>query len=267
MRIPVPTLRAILAVPVVFSFSAILVPFLLLFLDCGRETKESVFVFAAASLTRPLREVATLYESRYPHERIDLQFAGSHVLAAQIRDGAPADLYLAAGREALAALPEKARASEPLLFAESRLAWVFRKGLMRPASVTDWLREDGGTLVIGVKDVPVGHYARTYLARLMPEEVWGRRVVSHEADVRSVWGKVMLGEADAGIVYTTTPDEGHELTVVSVPDSLGPRVEYLAVLLENGRNAAGAARFLAFLTGEEGRVILAKNGLALGASQ
>ncbi|NNE10267.1 MAG: molybdate ABC transporter substrate-binding protein, partial [Gemmatimonadetes bacterium] len=256
---------AILAQLAILARFASLAPVLLLLLDCGRETRESVFVFAAASLTRPLRDVAALYEARRPHERVDLQFAGSHILAAQIRDGAPADLYLAAGREAVAALPEGARASDALLFAESRLAWVFRKGLETPAGVDDWLREEGGTLVIGVEHVPVGHYARAYLSRLMPEEVWSRRVVSHEADERAVWGKVMLGEADAGIVYATSRDEGHELTIVSVPDSLGPRVEYVAVLLENGRNRAGAARFLAFLTGEEGRVILAENGLELGA--
>lgn len=245
---------------------AIFALLILLLANCASEQRDSVFVFAAASLTHPLRQITKAYETRFPDQRIDLQFAGSHVLAAQIREGAPADLYLAAGREPVAALPENVRASDPQLFAESRLAWVFRKGLEKPESVAIWLSDGRGTLVIGVKDVPVGHYARTYLSRLLPKEKWERRVVSHEPDVRAIWGKVMLGEADAGIVYATTADERYDLTTMSVPDSLGPRVEYVAVLLNGGRNAPGAARFLRFLTGEEGRLILEENGFAAGGA-
>ena len=85
-------------------------------------------------------------------------------------------------------------------------------------------------------------------------------VVSEEEDVRDVLAKVALGEADAGIVYVSTPSAaGDQVQVVDIPDEVNVTATYPVAVLAAGDQALGSA-FVAYLLSEEGQAVLERYG-------
>jgi molybdate transport system substrate-binding protein len=207
-------------------------------------------VFAASSL----REVAPQLEPE-----ADYVFAGSDELAAQIRDGADADLFLSASEQPLVDLRAAELVDEAVPFASNRLVVVVPKA--NPGDVSSFadLARRGLKLVLGGEGVPVGDYAREALAAAGLEEALDN-VVSLEEDVRGVLGKVALDEADAGIVYATdVAAAANDVRVVDIPADVQPNVRYYAVVVGEGDRDA-AEEYLARLRGGEGQRILADAG-------
>ena len=137
-------------------------------------------------------------------------FLGSQVLATQLAQGAPAEVFASADSRSM----DAARAANridgmPFVFAQNKLVVIVpRTNPGRIGKLQDLARH-GIKLVIGAESVPVGHYSREVLANLSRSPAFGsdfaRRalsnVVSEEENVKAVVSKVQLGEADAGIVY------------------------------------------------------------------
>jgi molybdate transport system substrate-binding protein len=207
-------------------------------------------VFAASSL----REVAARLEPE-----AEYVFAGSDELAAQIRDGADADLFLSASGQPVADLRDAELVDEPVPFASNRLVVVVPEA--NPGGVSSFadLARRGLKLILGGEGVPVGDYAREALAAAGLEEALDN-VVSLEEDVRGVLGKVALDEADAGIVYATdVAAAAGDVRVVDIPADVQPNVRYYAAVVGEGDRDA-AEEYLERLRGEEGQRILADAG-------
>src|SRR5438105_9939609 len=151
-------------------------------------------VFAAASLTDVLPKIDAL--PRYG-------FAGSDVLALQIQQGAPADVFAAASPKYPELLYKQGLVQKPVQFATNTLVLVLPKSNPARIHTVDDLTKPGVKIVIGDPSVPVGSYTRTVLNNLGISAAVLKNVVSQETDVRSVLGKVALGEADACFVYIT----------------------------------------------------------------
>ena len=150
-------------------------------------------VFAASSLTDAFPKI---------DPKAAYSFAGSNTLSAQIRQGAPADVFASANTALPNGLYKDHLCSKPVVFTRNRLVVIVPKA--NPAdiqSVYD-LRKHGVKLVIAAPAVPVGSYALQVLKQMGLTSVLAN-VVSRESDVRSVLSKVALGEADAGFVYST----------------------------------------------------------------
>ncbi len=158
----------------------------------------TVTVFAAASLTRAFTAEARAFESARPGTHVVLSFAGSQSLAAQVRQGAPADVLATADTATMDGLRDRLRGA-PQVFAHNQLALVTATG--NPLRITrlDDLSRPGLKVVLAGPTVPVGKAAaaalRTSRVTLHP--------VSLEDAVTGVVTKVRLGEADAGIAYAT----------------------------------------------------------------
>jgi len=150
-------------------------------------------VFAAASLT-------TVFPAIDAHAQYS--FAGSNALAAQIEQGAPADVFASADTRLPRLLHRKGLVERQVVFTRNALVLVTpRSNPKQIHSVYD-LRRRGIKLVLADRGVPAGDYARAVLHRLKLGAAL-RNVVSNESDVRDVLAKVALGEADAGFVYAT----------------------------------------------------------------
>lgn len=221
--------------------------FLLALLATGCGGSESrLTVFAAASLADVLPRIDP--SPRY-------SFAGSGELAAQIREGAPADVYASASPAYPKALHEEGLVEAPAVFATNRLVIVVpRANPARIASLADLDRTDV-KLVLGAEGVPVGDYARELLRDLGADPLLAR-VVSEEDDASSVAGKVALGEADAGFVYATDARAvAGRVRVIELPAQ--PTIEYaIAVVRDSDRGRAFVARVL----GPVGRAALREAG-------
>ncbi len=214
----------------------------LLLAGCGGSSDGRLEVFAASSLRDVLPQVDDA--PRYT-------FAGSDELAAQIRDGAGADLFLSASERVARELREAGAVEEPVVFASNRL--VVAVPSENPAGIDslDDLERPGVTLVVAGEGVPVGDYARELFAAAGLEDAL-ENVVSFEQDVKGVLGKVALGEVDAGIVYATdVAAAGDDVRSVAVPDELQPDVGYYAAVVVEGDTEA-AASYLDRLLGDDG---------------
>ena len=126
----------------------------------------------------------------------------------------------------------------------------------------------GLKIVIGAEAVPVGAYTRVVLRRLSQEPAFGadfgrsvlRNVVSLEENVKSVVGKVQLGEADAGFCYRSdvTRAASRLLKVYEIPDSLNVRADYPIAVVAHSALAPLAREFVACVLSPAGQAALAK---------
>lgn len=215
---------------------------------------ETLRVFAAASLADAFTEIAADFEAAHPDADVRLTFAGSADLAAQIAEGAPADVFASANEAQMAAVRDAT--ATPVDFATNTLTIVVPAG--NPARIdglADLTRADV-TTVVCAPQVPCGT-ATTLVAAgagmtLSP--------ASEESSVTDVLGKVSTGQADAGIVYVT--DVARAAGVESVPlegaDAV-TNVYPIARLIDSEVNAL-ADEFIAHVTSAEGRAVLAGYG-------
>lgn len=229
-------------------------------------------VFAAASLNGAMRELGRAFERSRPGLRVRFNFAGSQQLAVQLEQGARADLFASAdGRWMDYAGDRGLLVGAPRPFARNRLVVIVpAANPARIARLQD-LARPGIKTIVGAEAVPVGAYARRLLANLAKapgfpadfERLALANVVSQEENVKAVVAKVQLGEADAGIVYTSdvTGPVAARLRTLAVPESLNVVAEYPIAALRTAASPAAAAGFLNFVLGAEGQSVLRRFGL------
>lgn len=226
--------------------------------SCGlAQDDEAVTVFAAASLTDVFTQIAADFEAT-GGPQVALSFAGSSTLAAQIVEGAPADVFASANLVQMDAVTtERPTVEPPAVFATNRLVIVVERG--NPLGIKEVSDLADNTVLVALADpqVPVGRYSEAMFAAA------GVAVepVTFESDVRAVLAKVELGEVDAGVVYATDATGNAEVEVVAVPDGINQRAEYPIVALTSGD--AGAEAFIDFVLSDAGRTRLAEFGFDL----
>ena len=211
-------------------------------------------VYAAASLTDVFPSIDA--NARY-------SFGGSDELAAQIREGAPADVYAAASSKHPQELYDEGLVEKPLTFASNRLVVIVPKDNPAGIEAVRDVRRPGTKLVVAAEAVPVGDYTRTVLSDLGLEEALGN-VVSNEDDVKGVVAKVSIGEADAGFVYATdAAATGDDVRVVELPERSQPPIEYQIAVVKGSDKTEAAEAFVQKVLGQEGREALTAAGFLL----
>ena len=209
-------------------------------------------MYAAASLTNVFPQIDRT--ARY-------SFGGSNTLAAQIQQGAPADLFASANMTLPAQLHTKNLCSAPVVFTRNTLVIVAPKS--NPAklrSIYDLARK-GVKLVIAGAGVPVGSYTLQILRNVNLTAPVLANVVSRETDVREVLAKVALGEADAGFVYATDAKAAAgKVKVLKVPAWAQPKVQYGICVVSSSANKAGAQTFVRKVLSKAGQAKLRKAG-------
>jgi molybdate transport system substrate-binding protein len=230
-----------------------------------------VTVFAASSLTDSFGQIKTTLEAANPGLTITYNFAGSQALVTQLTQGASADVFASASNSQMkAAVDGGVIDGTPVTFTQNRLAIIVPND--NPAGVTGFadLGKDGLKLVLAQAEVPVGMYARQSICKAASDTAtYGNsfvdsvtaNIVSEEDNVKAVASKVALGEADAGIVYTTdvTADVADSVQVIAIPADVNVVAKY-PIAPVTGGNADLADAFISYLTGPEGQAILQSYG-------
>ena len=237
----------------------------------------TLHVFAAASLAEAFEEIAHEFERGHPGTEVQLNLAGSQQLSTQIEQGAGADVFASADRRWMDYLVERGLvAGEPAVFARNRLVVIVpRTNPARIGRLQD-LARPGVKLVLGAEAVPVGKYSREVLQNLSRAEGFGagfaRRVlanvVSEEENVKSVVGKVQLGEADAGLCYRSdvTRAVSRFVRVLAIPDSANVLATYPIAVLRGAPRGGLAQDFMALVLSASGQRVLERHGLTPAAA-
>ncbi len=208
---------------------------------CGADDEAGDLTVAAAS------SVQDAIRACAPDVRAS--FAGSDELAAQIRQGVPVDVFVAANTALPEALAGEGLLDEPAIVATNALV-VAVPADSGVRALTD-LAEPGVDVAIGAEGVPVGSYTREVLARLpaAQERAILANVRSEEPDVKGVVGKLTQGAVDAGIVYATDVEAARgRLRAVAIPADLEPDVAYGAGVVTASERRAQAVDFVGGLT-------------------
>jgi molybdate transport system substrate-binding protein len=216
----------------------------------------TLIVLGASSLT----EAVTKYGESFEDATIKPSFAGSDELAAQIQQGAKADVFASANAGYPEELFEEGLVEKPRVFCRNELVIAVPEG-SDIKSIAD-LAKPGTKIVIGDPSVPVGGYTREVLGRLpkAEEEAIMDNVVSEETEVTSVIAKLEQGAADAGFVYVTDEQGSESLEPVEIESKLQPRVEYGVAVVKSSDDKPAAEEFVAGLIDGEGQEDLQRAG-------
>lgn len=215
-------------------------------------------VFAAASLKQVFTTLGAEYESTHPGTKVAFSFAGSSDLAAQLNQGAPADVLATADTANMDKVVKGGRiADQPQTFATNTLTIVTPPGNPEHIATLQDLSRPGLRLVVCAPQVPCGSATK----KVTTAADVGIAPVSEESSVTDVLAKVTTGQADAGVVYVTdAKSAGDKVVTVPFAESAAVVNSYPIAALSDSKNAQGARDFLALVTGADGRKALAEAG-------
>lgn len=244
---------------------------LLLFMGCGGSTSSTpvLTVLAAASLTDVFEALELAFEQANPGLDVQVSVAGSQVLATQVHYGLSADVFASANARHVEKLMAEGLLGEGRDFAGNDL--VLAVSNTWEGSVELKNLPDVDSLVVGTPESPIGSYtdqlfeaaAGLYGSQWL-EEV-GDSIVSREPNVRLAAAKVVLGEADAAVVYATDCVGAEVLRCVSLPAGIAPSVSYHHARLSRGSDPHRADAWMAFVESEAGSEVLMRFGFGVGS--
>ena len=232
--------------------------------------QQTLNIFAAASLTEAFNEIRNHFEAANPGVTIVFNFAGSQALRTQIEEGAPADVFASANNTEMDALVVEGLIAHeaPEVLLTNELVVILPASNPAGLETLRDLGNPGIKLVLAAEEVPVGKYARQALEAMngqfgndFKEKVLAN-IVSNEDNVRQVVAKVQLGEADAGIVYTSDAIAAAGLNTIEIPAELNVIAKYPIAPLTRSSHAALANAFISYVLSPEGQAVLQKWGFA-----
>ena len=229
--------------------------------DDGPRGEKALLVFAATSLTDALTEIGRSFEEQ---RDVDVAFSyeGSQTLARQIVRGAPADMFISAGRFPADLLQDEGLVEhEATHLLTNRLVLVIDPSGADVESLDQLTSDLVRRVAVANPDLaPAGWYAREALTHLgLWENLRGKLVLG--PDVRVTLAYVESGNVDVALVYQTDARVAEGLKVLDIvpPDSYSPIV-YPAVVIRRSENKALAAEFLDFLASEAAESVFRKHG-------
>lgn len=225
-----------------------------------------VRVFAAASLTDALKQIAADYQSKAA-DKIIFNFGASSFLARQIEEGAPADIFFSADEAWMNELAKKSlvvKETRRSLLSNSLVIVVTDDSALKITAARDLT--NSAVKKIALADpttVPAGKYAKEYLDKI---GVWpdvSKRVIPTE-NVRAALAAVEAGNVEAGIVYKTDAAISKKVKVaLEIPRKEGPQISYPTALLGQSKNPSESKRFLEYLRGADAIAVFRKFGFVV----
>lgn len=228
-------------------------------------------VFAAASMTETLNQIAEDYKTVEPNVSLTFNFASSGDLLSQIKEGADCDVFISAAPKQMNALDGSLKDDadknpdglDELLdgtridLLENKVVLAVPEGNPKNIDSFDKLADRLGAgevfLAIGNSDVPVGQYTRKIFAHYGLDErsLADAGVLTYGSNVKEVTTQAIEGAVDCGIIYATDAySAGLESVDKATADMCG-QVIYPAAVLRNSAHPDEAKAFLDYLTGED----------------
>jgi molybdate transport system substrate-binding protein len=246
-----------------------------MYLNAGSPEESSsdiLTVFAAASLTEAISDIAEEFESFNPGSKVVINLAGSQQLAQQLSQGAPADVFASADQEQMenAILAGRVGRGSEKVFINNQLVLILPEKNSGDIQDLGDLDKSGLQVILADGAVPVGRYAMEMLDKANYRGDYGDKfkagvlnnVVSYEENVRAVLSKILLGEADAGIVYLSDAlgaEEG-QIKLIEIPKGVNITASYYIAPVSDSSNQLLAQEFIDFILSPAGQEIIKRYG-------
>jgi molybdate transport system substrate-binding protein len=218
----------------------------------------TISVFAAASLTASFNALGASFQAANPGVTVKFNYAGTPTLVTQIEQGAPADVFASADTTNMDKMTADGfTTGSPKVFAHNQLEIVVAPGNPKGITGLSDLGKPGVIYISEAATVPAGKYSLQALAsanvKVTPKSL--------ETSVSAVIGKIELGEADAGIVYTTDVSAaGSKVQGVQIPAANNVIATYPVVAVKGTTNSVVANAFIAYVLSNRGQSTLATFG-------
>ena len=239
-------------------------------------------VFAAASMTETLTQIAEQYQTVDPGVKLVFNFASSGDLLTQIKEGAVCDLFISAAPKQMNALDgalaqdaEKNPEGLDMLAEGSRMDLLQNKvtlavpegnpkGVENFDQLADLLRSGDVLLAVGNSDVPVGQYSQKIFAYygLNQAQMDAAGVLTYGSNVKEVTTAVSEGTVDCGIIYATDAYSAGLTAVDAATSDMCGQVIYPAAVLKDSQNQEKALALLDYLNGDEATAIFESVGFS-----
>ena len=239
-----------------------------------------LIVFAAASMTETLNQIAEMYKAVAPNVTLIYNFDSSGTLKTQIQEGAECDLFISAGQKQMNQLDITANPevnTDKLDFVlegtrinllENRVTLCVPEGNPKDIrsfdDLADKLKEGSVLMAMGNSDVPVGQYTQKILAfyGLDEEKLAKDGVITYGTNVKEVTTQVTEASVDCGVVYCTDAFSAGLTPVDYATKEMCGQVIYPAAVLNISRNQEAAKEFLAYLQTEDAMKVFEAVGFA-----
>lgn len=224
-------------------------------------------VFAAASMTETLTEIADLYKEVAPNVTLTYTFDSSGTLKTQIEEGADCDIFISAAQKQMNGLEEGEYLAEDtrVNILENKVVLVVPEG--NPANIqsfADLSTDKLHMIALGNDDVPVGQYSNEILGNLgIKEALENNQKITYGSNVKEVTTQVSETSVDCGIIYATDAFSSGLTIVDEADEALCGRVIYPAAVLKNTKRAIEAKDFLAYLQSEDSGKIFESVGFSV----
>ena len=224
---------------------------------------ETITVFAAASLTDSLKEIGMEYEKRTGN-KVVFNLGASSLLARQIEEGAPADIFFSADEAKMEGLAQKGlvvKETRKSLLSNSLVIVVAADHGVAVAAPKDLATDKVQRIALAEpRTVPAGIYAKEYLQKHKLWQAVESKVIPTE-NVRAALSAVESGNVDAGIVYRTDAAISKKVKVAyEVPIDEGPKISYPVAVVKESKQIEAAKEFLGFLESQAAVSAFRKHG-------
>ena len=239
-----------------------------------------LIVFAAASMTETMNQIAELYKAKAANVTLTYNFDSSGTLKTQIQEGAECDLFISAGQKQMNQLDITADPevnTDKLDFVlegtrvnllENRVTLCVPEGNPKDIKsfddLADKLKEGSVLMAMGNSDVPVGQYTQKILAfyGLDEEKLAKDGVITYGTNVKEVTTQVTEASVDCGVVYCTDAFSAGLTPVDYATKEMCGQVIYPAAVLNVSKNQEAAKEFLAYLQTDEAMKVFEAVGFA-----
>ena len=239
-----------------------------------------LIVFAAASMTETMNQIAELYKAKAPNVTLIYNFDSSGTLKTQIQEGAECDLFISAGQKQMNQLditadPEVNTDKLDFVLEDTRINLLENrvtlcvpegnpKDIKSFDDLADKLKEGSVLMAMGNSDVPVGQYTQKILAfyGLDEEKLAKDGVITYGTNVKEVTTQVTEASVDCGVVYCTDAFSAGLTPVDYATKEMCGQVIYPAAVLNVSKNQEAAKEFLAYLQTDEAMKVFEAVGFA-----
>lgn len=242
---------------------------LIILLLSGRLFAAQLTVQAAASLADAMKEIGATYEKE-SNDKVQFNFGASSLLARQVEQGAPADLFVSADEAKMDSLAQRGLLLDGTrrdLLTNLLVIIVPAQAESIPQSAADLQKPEYRKIALAeTETVPAGIYARQYLQKLGLWDALVPKVVSTE-NVRGALAAVETGNAEAGFVYKTDALISKKVKVaVEISAGQGPKIVYPMAIVKSSLHPKEAQKFEEYFAGATATRILQKFGFSVVAA-